>query len=229
MNIPFSKFRKSASLLSLSIIIFVFVFSGFFTSCSQNTPELSQSDYSIIFDYSDEDTLPEARLSLFMASVSDVRRYERIRITSLDTGYIWDTQDICRIQSDNLQWAGCTNIVAPEKEKLPVGKYEITYFNADEKEASITLEIIYDTDFYDILFSALPDVMAEKKGIEKIAIYDKDKILLYFGDREERLNTTRGIWNLYRDADTYQIIWYSIDGTVICIGPEKSVTPEEEN
>lgn len=201
----------------------------FITSCSQNMPELSQSDYSVIFDYAEDEEYPSARLSVFMSAASDVRRFERIRIKSLEADYIWDTSEIACLESDNVQWAGCTNLVAPENKKLPLGRYEVSYFNADEKECKVVLDITYDADFYDVLFSALPEVMADKKGLEKIAIYGKDKLLLYFGDRNTEFKTTRGIWNVYREAETYNLIWYTRDGRVICIGPEKKVTPEAEN
>ena len=70
--------------------------------------------------------------------------------------------------------------------------------------------------------------MSKKRGVEKIAVYDKEHILIYFGDRTEEFMTTRAIWNKYRDAASYQIIWYTGGGSVICITPEKPVTPEEE-
>ena len=70
--------------------------------------------------------------------------------------------------------------------------------------------------------------MADKHGIEKIAVYDKEHILIYFGNRTENFRTTRDIWNTYREAEYYQVIWYSRDGKVICIEPEKPVVPETE-
>ena len=216
-------FFKNSIISFLSIVLI----SVFFISCSQNTPELSITDYSIIFDYGNEKDLPAARLSVFAASDSDVRRYEKIRVTSLDTGYIWETEDLERLENDDVQWAGCTNLVAPENEKLPVGKYEITYYNADEKECTVNLDVRYDIGFYDVVLSGLADYMAEKRGIEKIAIYDKEHILIYFGNRTEEFRTTRDIWNVYRDAEYYQVIWYTRDGRVICIEPEKPVVPEK--
>lgn len=213
---------KSYSFISLLFAAFF----GIFISCSQNTPEITNTDYTVIFDYSDEDAAPSARLSLFAASESDVRRYQRVRVVSLETGYCWDTQIISMLEDENTQWAGCSNLVAPEDEKIPVGIYEVTYFNADEKECTVTIDVRYDIGFYDILLPALPDFMTENKGIEKIAIYDKEHILLYFGDRTEEFTTTRKIWNRYRNAATYQIIWYTNDGSVICITPEKTVSPD---
>lgn len=221
MNNFLSK-NKIFSLIATLVVVL------FFISCSQNTPELSVTDYSIIFDYENEEAAPAARLSIFAASSSDVRRYDRIRITSLETGLSWETNNISRLENEEVQWAGCTNLVAPEDEKLPVGKYEITYYNADEKECTVNLEVRYDIGFYDVLLNELADYIADKDGIEKIAVYDKEHILIYFGNRTENFKTTRDIWNTYREAEYYQVIWYSRDGRVICIEPEKPVTPETE-
>lgn len=215
---------KSFSVISLIIA----ATAVFFSSCSQNAPELYNTDYSIIFDYSDEQTPPSARLSVFATSGSDVRRYQKIKITSLETGYCWETEVLVKLEVDELQWAGCTNIAAPAEEKLPVGKYEVTYCNADEKEFSLTLNVRYDSEFYDVLLPALPELMAKYRGIEKIAVYDKEHILIYFGERTDSFKTTRDIWNTYREAASYQIIWYTRSGNVICIAPEKPVSPEAD-
>ena len=216
-----SKTFSIFSLLSAALLVL-------FMSCSQNLPEVNTSEYSVIFDYTDDETPPSARLSIFSSSGSDVRRYQRIMVTSLETGYCWDTQLLSKLEEDDAQWTGCTNLVAPKDEKLPSGTYEVTYFNADEKEYKLTLDVRYDSEFYDVLLPALPEFMAKKRGVEKIAVYDKEHILIYFGDRTEELMTTRDIWNKYRDAETYQVIWYAAGGSVICIAPEKPVAPEEE-
>ena len=220
---PFHFKNKNIYIISLCIAALLL-----FISCSQNTPEIYSTEYSVIFDYEDDQTPPSARLSIFSSSGSEVRRYRRITITSMESGYYWDTDQITKLEADKLQWAGCTNIVAPQGENLPVGRYEITYHNADDKDFMVKLDVKYDVEFYDVLLPALADFMAEKHGIEKIAVYDKEHILIYFGDRTQEFMTTRDIWNKYREAETYQVIWYTRDGKVICVTPEKPVTPESE-
>ena len=164
--------NHSRKLSFISLLFAAFI--GLFISCSQNTPEVYSTDYSVVFDYSDETTAPSARLTVFVSSGSDVRRYQRIKIKSLENGYCWDTQNITKLEADYIQWAGCTNLVAPENEKLPVGTYEVTYFNADEKEYTLTLDVKYDLEFYDILLPALPEFMSKQHAIEKIAVYEKN-------------------------------------------------------
>ena len=215
---------KSCSIISLLTAALLVLF----VSCSQNTPEIYSTEYSVIFDYEDEQTPPSARLSIFATSSTDVRRYQRIVITSTETGYSWDTEIIARLEESENQWAGCTNIVVPADEKIPTGKYQITYYNADEKECQVTLDVKYDAEIYDVLLPSLTEYMTMKHGIEKIAIYDKEHVLLFSGDRTEELMTTRDIWNTFREAATYQVIWYSRNGSVICIAPEKPVVPEAD-
>ena len=88
------------------------------------------------------------------------------------------------------------------------------------------MDVKYDVGLYEVLLSGLAEYMADKKGIEKIAVYNKEHILIYFGNKTEELQTTRDIWNKYREAEYYQVIWYTNDGTVICIEPERPVVPE---
>lgn len=216
---------KNFSILSLSFAALI----GFFSSCSQNTPEIYSTEYTVVFDYENDEKQPSARLSIFSTSGSDVRRYNTIKIVSMESGYNWETNKIARMEAEKLQWAGCTNIVAPQGEKLPVGRYEITYCNADEKEYRVKVDVQYDTDIYEVLLPALADFMAEKRGLEYIAVYDNEHILIYYGERTEEFKTTRDIWNHYRDAATYQVIWYTRDGKAICVTPEKPVTPESDN
>lgn len=203
-------------------------FCFFVISCSQAVPEINQPDYSVIFDYTNEEELPASRLAVFMSSSSDVRRYETLRIKSADTGYVWTVTDIIRLSQDGQQWAGCNNLFPPENEKIPSGSYEITYINADQKEASFIVQVSYDDDFYDTLLAELPEEIRRKNGIEKIIIFDKEKKVLFFGPRPAELRTVRDIWNVYREADTYRVLWYTSNGRVICMEPERKVVPEED-
>ena len=140
---------KSFSLISL----FFVAFTGLFISCSQVTPEIYTTDYSVIFDYRDEEALPSARLSVFASSASDVRRYERISIKSLDSGYIWDTRKIERLDTYDLQWVGCTNLIVPEEEKL--------------KDLRIIMEH-YHIGKFDFDKSVLPKVTVYKLVVENM-------------------------------------------------------------
>ena len=217
-------FIHASFFLPVSLLIIQF----FLLSCSNVAPELEQSDYSVIFDYKNENIPPDVRLAIFMESKSDVRRFSRIKIKSLETGFIWDFDNIEMVlESDGgSQWAGNANLKAPENEVIPNGKYEVTYYNADEKYVSSSIEVEYDTSFYDIKATEIEKIMKENGGILKIAIYNKEKLMIYFGEKTEEFQTDNSIKNAYVDADYYKDVWNSKNSNVIFIMPEIKVMPE---
>lgn len=194
-----------------------------FVSCSQNVPELTKSNYSVIFDYLEEEKLPSARLSVFMESDSDVRRYNRIQITSKESGFIWDFDEISRLNTNGTQWAGNTNLIVPENEEIPEGLYEIIYYNADEKNDLVYMSVTYDTNLYSMTSEEVSEYMKKNNAISEIVIYDADGNILYFGTKTLNFSNVRGIWNAFSNADSYQDVWSSPGRFTICILPVKKV------
>ena len=63
-------------------------------SCKQVSPEMRGVSTCVVFDYSDYQTLPQARLSIYVDSNSDVRRVDSIEINSLTTDLKWIIENI---------------------------------------------------------------------------------------------------------------------------------------
>ena len=195
----------------------------FFASCSQSVPELTKSNYSVVFDYLEGKDLPSARLSVFMESESDIRRYNRIQITSKESGFIWDFDEISKLSSNGIQWAGNTNLIVPQNEEIPEGLYEIIYYNADEKNNVVYMTISYDTNLYSMTSEEVSEYMKSNNAISEIVIYDADGNILYFGNKTQQFSNVRGIWNTFSNADSYQEIWSTPGRFTICILPLKKV------
>lgn len=221
MSSFFKKILKSQFLvLIISLCIFV--------SCSQVSPEINEVNYSVIFDYLDAESLPDARLSVFTQNESDVRRCERMIVESVETGYIWDFDDLIFSENDSLQWCGNTNLVAPDDKMIPDGKYKVTIIHADEKETGLIMTVNYDNNFYNLTSEQVENEMLKLNGIRRIIIYDKDNTVVYYGERNSDLTTKRDIWNMYREADSFNDIWYTPGQFLICIMPREKVIPEKE-
>lgn len=216
---------KSFNKILFTITVLALLFIS--ASCSQNTPDLNNASYSVIFDFPNSEANPNARLSIFVESESDVRRYDTIKVVSQDEQYIWNIEDIKTLKLDDLQFAGATNLVVPENEIIPCGTYFVTCINADEKEAELQLTVNYDEQIYELKEDEVADYMKKNNGSRKIAIYDKENVMIYFGIRTTDLQTTRDIWNYYRNAEYYQDIWCISGNRVICILPPKKVEPEK--
>lgn len=210
-----------------SIIISLFVLSGIFMfSCSQNLPEAKYALPTVIFEYNTEDSLPKPRLSIFVESVSDVRRYSSISIKSIENNYVWDTDDIVKFRTGDRTYAGYANFVVPDGEEIPSGVYEITYINADDEKIDLRALVTYDSTFYQTKASEIPEYMKSKRGVSSIIIFNKNKEVMYFGEKREDLSNARKIWNKYKDAAFYQDVWSLSDNSVMCVMPLKEVVPE---
>lgn len=211
---------RKKSKLKISLFCLSFISQLFFLfSCKQITPELSEANYSVIFEYDDLQSLPASRLSFFMKSESDIDRYNRIKIKSLETGYVWDFDDVAKISQDYNQWAGNTNLVPPYNEIIPTGMYEVTFYNADEKNTSIYVTVSYDKSFNNKNAEEMEEYMRSHNGRKRIAIYDDNDILLYYGDKIREFDSPEGIRNYYRTSSYSYDVWSTSGNYVICIFP----------
>ena len=212
--------KVNKKLYFLFFIFYILIFS--FISCSQNVPEITHVDYSVVFSYHDEESKPDVRLSLFVKNLNDVRRCERIKVHSVSSDYIWNTDNIKNISYGDSSWSGNVNFVVPELEKIPSGRYEISYINSDESNDDFYLDLIYDQSLYEKKLSDIPEYMSDK-AVLNVAIYNSDGVLLFFGEKSENLDSGGDILNSYNNAVSYQDVWITNDKTVICILPEKKL------
>ena len=211
--------------LHLSSILLSFFF---IASCTQVVPEVKYSSLSVVFDYKDEKTLPSARLCVFVETVSDARRYESINVKCVQNGFTWDVNDVFKIKSYDRMYAGNTSLLVPEGEKIPTGLYDIVFYNADLEKVESQTTLNYDSEFYECKSGDIPEMMRKRGGRKNIAIYDKEGKMLYYGERTDKLDDTRKIWNKYRNAASFNEVWKLPNNSVICVMPLELVVPSND-
>lgn len=200
----------------------------FMASCTQVVPEVKYSSLSVVFDYKDEKTLPSARLCVFVETVSDARRYESINVKCVQNGFTWDVNDVFKIKSYDRMYAGNTSLLVPEGEKIPTGLYDIVFYNADLEKVETQTNLNYDSEFYECKSGDIPEMMRKRGGRKNIAIYDKEGKMLYYGERTDKLDDTRKIWNKYRNAASFNEVWKLPNNSVICVMPLELVVPSND-
>lgn len=202
-----------------------------FTACSQAVPQIKYSSSTVIFEYDKEDSLPQARFSVFAESTSNVRRYSNITVKPVSSNLIWEADILDNISifaMNDKQYAGFSNFVMPDGQEIIQGEYTVTFKNSDEQETVTKTHVNYDSAFYKTKASEVPELMNKKAAKKQIIIYDENYKVLYYGDRGNELGDTRQIWNKYRNAKVYREIYMTNNKNVICILPEKQVAPEKE-
>ncbi len=197
-------------------------------SCTQVVPEVKYSSLSVVFDYKDEKTLPSARLCVFVETVSDARRYESINVKCVQNGFTWDVNDVFKIKSYDRMYAGNTSLLVPEGEKIPTGLYDVVFYNADLEKVETQTNLNYDSEFYECKSGDIPEMMRKRGGRKNIAIYDKEGKMLYYGERTDKLDDTRKIWNKYRNAASFNEVWKLPNNSVICVMPLELVVPSND-
>jgi len=124
-----------------SALLFVFIVSLLFFSCSSSLPDVKAVRAVSIFDYTDGDSYPRMRLAVFTETGSDVRRAESIRIVSKETGWEWKADDVEIFSSDAKMWAGYTNFVSPGDRAIPQGAYTLFYTDALGHDAESSFSV----------------------------------------------------------------------------------------
>ena len=194
-------------------------------SCSNNAVQIQDARFSIVFDYSNKDDLPEARLCVFVEAISNPRRFDKITVTCDQNEYVWEANDLVLAADEKNTYCGITNLVMPSKEKIPSGGYKIVFHQSDDEENEIIRNLNYDKAFYETKADQVPDLMKQYYGTKMLTIYDEYKSVIYYGPRSVELSDARGIWNNYRDAAEFQESWVNQNGTVICNLPVEKVVP----
>ena len=194
-------------------------------ACSSNVPELGNARLSVIFDYTSNDELPKARLSVFVESISNPRRFDSITVSSNKNEYVWEANDMILAADQEKTYCGVTNFVMPQNEQIPSGDYTIVFRQADDEQIEIKRILSYDKSLYETKGSDVPQVMKKFYSTRMLTIYDATKKIIYYGPRTSELLDSRGIWNNYREASEYQESWINQSGTIICNLPIEKVEP----
>ena len=205
-----------------NIISLFLLASLLFFSCSNNAPQIQNTSFSVIFDYSDYDQFPQARLSVFVETGSNPRRFDSIIVTCDQNEYVWEAGDLILAADDKNTWCGTTNLVMPANEKIPNGEYTIVFHQSDDEEETIKRALNYDNSPYEIKGR---DLAQNFSGTRMLKVYDAEKTVIYYGERTEELKDSRGIWNLYPQAQEFQESWIGKNGSVICNMPVEKVVP----
>ena len=193
-------------------------FCGACVSCANTTPELLSSNATVIFDYRDDASVPQMRLSVFAETGSDVRRAEQIRIASQTSGYEWTEEEPQLIGSGNRQWAGYTNFAVPESQQFPQGQYDLFYTDAEEHTVQTSFSVAYPEKLTGSKSSDARSILGASAK-EMLAVYMSDGTLIYYNTRKPEWKNDDSIWNDMKLASSIRICWTSSDGSVVCFMP----------
>lgn len=212
----------SKKLLFLAVILI-----ALFCSCSNNVPDVRLARLSVVFDYESMDSLPQARLSVFVEAHSNPRRFGTITVAAKGSDFSWEVNDLLYAQNDETKYLGAVNLVMPQNQQFPTGEYDVSFIQMDEEKSDVKIPLFYDKTLYTTKGSDASKVMNNAMSSRMLKVYGENKMVLYYGPWTKEFTDARSIWNVYRDAQEYQETWVNPGGTVICNLPVQKVSPNK--
>lgn len=208
-----SSFPKGLSLLFAAAVIF-------FSSCSSENPEASSVDHRLIYDFKDEESFPDTRLSVFLSLESKAQKASSIKLIHEETNLQWtcNTRSMDKVEHKNSKWVGCTNFFPVKNEDFPSGQYSVIYEDLEEKETETYFNLQTAEDIKDHKAGDFPAAFTSP-NTKKIAVYSNEDVLLYFGEEKEEWDSNEKIIYDFKNAWCLRTVYVLKNGTVYCLMP----------
>lgn len=204
------------SLLAGTILLFSLF------SCSDSDSRITGLVSNIVLDWSDWESMPSARLSVFAETSLDERAVHEIRAVHNQSGLEWQCRNPRIIAaSKNTTWAGYTNFVAAQGESIPQGSYTLYYQDMAGLECQSSFSVSYPYDLLSSTAAAFREMRIDRE--ENIALYDADGLLLYYGERKEGWTTNADIKKDYGVAEKIRVCYRLYSGNTVCMMPAENL------
>ncbi|MCQ2589351.1 MAG: hypothetical protein MJ179_02905 [Treponema sp.] len=209
---------------------FLLIFSFFlFISCSQETLNIKECHFYIIYDYSGKNQVPQQSLSVFVATNVDVRKLDEIKVTDLSSDFFWQTKDLYRFTTSEKNYAGYPSFKVPEGDSFSDGTYEITITTKDGNSINYTVHLNTNKQ---LLLQKAEETELQCKNMnasEYITIYNAEKKLLFYGKKSDDLQNAKDVWLRYNNAASFNTVWVLDNKSATVIMPAQKVESGENN
>ncbi|MBP5284471.1 MAG: hypothetical protein J6Y93_07405 [Treponema sp.] len=191
---------------------------GLFSSCDFADPEILEGTASLVVDYENEHDKPSATFSVFLQMNNELQRTDIVEVKDSEGKYSWNVVSPELFSSDGKKWVGCTHLVYPDGEKIKKGRYSVLYTDAADNQLAAEVELDYPDSLLTCRSSEARNLLTGKVT-ENIALYDKDKVMIFYGKKKTNWRSGSDITNSYKDC-VYRRMCYSTDkNKIICLMP----------
>lgn len=205
-----------------SLILTAFVFSFF--SCSDSEADVVSASATTIFDYSDNESAPSARLAVFFQLANEAQRSESFTVSHAESGYSWIVSKPGVFTGMNKNYAYSINLKAPEGAELPVGPYSVTYYDAAGNEDKANFYVNYNKSLLTSNVENFKEFLTNPS--ENVAVYDDSGELLFMGKTKSAWKTNKDILRDYKLAETKRICYVTPGNMIICMMPSEKLKTE---
>lgn len=190
----------------------------FLSSCENSVPEVVSVNTLLVCDFQNEENVPSFRLSVFAESSSDVRRAASLKITNKENGYEWRIDNPIVVSGNNREWVGHTFIVYPNRSKIQMGTYDLTYTDAAGKTKETYFTLTYPEEIFSAKVKDVSKILGEGRK-EYVAIFSGDGTLIYYDSRKRDWTTDDNIFSANEDASFFRVCYVNGQNNLLCMMP----------
>lgn len=193
-----NKYLKINCLILLSLL--------FFFSCADTTPVILSVHYSLVYDYASETSEPQKRLSVFVSPDTESTRFSELLIQHMESNMSWSIKNPTIITSGSKEFIGCPNLMPNIDGDFPLGEYKLIYTDVASRsvESKFTLKPIPSFEKNPPTASNYKSIVEKKIAKEfifdRVALYDENDELIYYGGQKRDLLKLEEIRKNYPDA-----------------------------
>lgn len=195
----------------------------FLVSCSQNVNGILSSKNTVVMEYASESSKPSLRLSVFVESQGDARRYKTMKLYNLQENYEWTVENPVMFEVNQVSYCGYPDFIVPSGELIPQGAYQITFINANDDENTSTFALDYDSSLAGYTTQQARDFFLTKNAENYVSIYDANDQIIFFDVKNEKVQTENDIWLNFRESQYFYDIWLTQDRSLMCIMPKQQI------
>lgn len=211
---------------NIQLYLFAFVTAVLLFSCADSAPVINSIQTSVVFEFKDDVSLPEQKLSLFIQT-DEINRVEKIRAEHIKSGLEWNIFNTEKINTkDNKKWAGYTKLVPASGSTIPVGKYSVRYTDASDKECESFFIISYPNEYAEKKASDFPAAITDKYS-NYLAIYAADGTLIAYERNKSKWTDFQSVKNEVPMAAKIRRCYIIDNGSIIIMMPFETNKPKQ--
>jgi hypothetical protein len=173
-------------------------------SCTDSVPALFDARLLPVFDFASDTARSVLYVHVLAQPASSLDLADSLKLTHSETGFAWNIDAPITLQGSGGVWLASPRLAPQDRTQgFAPGAYRIAYMDTAGRVAERSLDLAFPaalkTASAKTAASALPGETAAK-----IAIYDQDGNLLYFGDRAQTLSADGQILQRYSAAFSYR-------------------------
>ncbi|MDR3311941.1 MAG: hypothetical protein LBS64_02265 [Spirochaetaceae bacterium] len=161
-------------------------------ACSDSPPELAEARLIPVFEFSQEKTRPSMFVHLLVHPTSDLTLADSIALVQPDTGFVWRVTGATALENPDAPWVTGPRLAPAVGAGFSEGTYRVVYTDSSERAAQVEAPLTYLPE----ILSATIDTVAQylpDNAARRLAVYDAQGFLLYFGSRGSDLGDDTAI------------------------------------